>query len=185
MLVYRVFPYLPKAAPGEPGHPLYRHTPQIGGRIDHPDYYVWYLSRHAEGACGESFGNLPYWDDSMFEFPALAGARRALGTFTVPDSLRICDLDDPDQLSRLGLRPTQVITRNLAVTSNWGHRIWSETHLSQPGEKRWEAVQWWSFHRPLWTVLASWVQPELADVQPLTLDHAAVLDAARALYRRI
>nr|WP_271211167.1 RES domain-containing protein [Rhodococcus wratislaviensis]GLK36938.1 hypothetical protein GCM10017611_37970 [Rhodococcus wratislaviensis] len=105
------------------GHPLYEHRPQRGGRIDHPDYHVWYLSRLAEAACGESFGNLARWEASMLEFPLLPGSRRALGVFELPDDLRVLDLDDPAQLVRLGLRPTQVVARNLTVTQGWGHRI--------------------------------------------------------------
>jgi RES domain len=90
-----VFPYLTSAQPGEPGHPLYEHRPQRGGRIDHPDYHVWYLSRLAEAACGETFGNLASWDPSMLKFPQLSGARRAVGVYELPDNLRVLDLDDP------------------------------------------------------------------------------------------
>lgn len=183
MLVYRVFPHLPSARQGQPGHPLYEHRPQRGGRVDHPDYFVWYVSRHAEAACGESFGNLSFWDDSMFEFPQVPGARRALGVFTLPDDLRICDLDDPAQLVRLGLRPTQVVTRNLPVTTAWGHRIWSET--SADHDPQWQAVSWWSYHRPVWSVLASWERPGLVRVEPLDLEHPGIVDAATALKRII
>lgn len=76
MLVYRVFPHLETAEPGEPGHPLYEHRPQRGGRADHPDYYVWYVAREAEAACGEAFGNLSLWTDSMFDFPAVPAPAR-------------------------------------------------------------------------------------------------------------
>lgn len=183
MLAYRVFPYLSSAKPGEPGHPLYEHHPQLGGRIDHPDYFVWYLSRHAEAACGESFGNLRSWDESMFDFPLVPGSRRSLGVFRLPDELRVCDLDDPAELVRLGLRPTQIVTRNLAVTQSWGHRLWSET---APDHGRlWQAVSWWSYHRPVWSVLASWERPELVRVEPLGVDHPAIIDAAASLNRRI
>ncbi|MFT4398408.1 RES family NAD+ phosphorylase [Gordonia lacunae] len=182
MLVYRVFPYLESAEPGEPGHPLYEHRPQRGGRIDHPDYYVWYLARQSEAACGETFGNLARWTDDMFEFPALPGARKSLGTYKLPDDLRVCDLDDPTQLAELGLRPTQVISRNLAATATWGHKIWSQHSPAIEGRK-WDAVQWWSFHRPQWTVLASWVRPQFVDAVALDLAHPAIVDAAAALYR--
>jgi len=184
VLVYRVFPHLATARPGEPGHPLYEHRPQRGGRIDHPDYYVWYLSRLAEAACGETFGNLARWDASMLDFPQLPGALRALGIYELPDDLRVLDLDDPAQLVRLGLRPTQIVIRNLTVTQAWGHRIWSETepHI---GDRAWQAVSWWSYHRPIWTVLASWLQPELVRVEPLNLDHPALQDAGKTLQRHI
>ena len=111
MLVYRVFPYLETAPLGEPGHPLYEHRPQRGGRADHPDHYVWYVARQTEAACGEAFGNLSRWTDSMFDFPALPGARKTLGVYELPDEVRICDLDDPHRIAELGLRPTQIVTR--------------------------------------------------------------------------
>ena len=110
MLVYRVFPYLPTAAHGEPGHPLYEHQPQRGGRIDHPDYYVWYVATQAAAAVGESFGNLGCWGDTMFPFPAIPGARRALGVYRLPDELRLLDLDDAAALAERALRPTQIVT---------------------------------------------------------------------------
>jgi RES domain len=184
VLTYRVFPYLPAAGAAQPGHPLYEHRPQRGGRIDHPDYHVWYLSRLAEAACGETFGNLARWEPSMLDFPQLPGAQRALGTYELPDDLRFLDLDDPAQLVRLGLRPTQVVTRNLTFTQSWGHRIWSETG-PHTGHRAWQAVSWWSYHRPFWTVLASWIQPKLVRVEPLTLNHPAIADAAQALQRPV
>lgn len=183
MLVYRVFPYLAAAREGQPGHPLYEHTPQRGGRVDHPDYYVWYVSRNAEAACGEVFGNLGEWDESMFDFPLVPGARRALGTYSLPDDLRVLDLDDPRQLMRLSLRPTQIVARNLPVTQAWGHRIWDERQVDDPNERVWDAVQWWSYHRPTWNVIASWRRPSLVDVAALSVEHPAVKEAGASLIR--
>lgn len=183
MLLYRVFPYLASASAGAPGHPEYEHRPQRGGRVDHPDYFVWYLAREAAGAVGETCGNLATWDASMFEFPMLPGARRALGIYTLPDDLRVLDLNDPAELVQRGLRPTQVVPSNLAVTQAWGHRIWDERDLHDPGVRRWHAVQWWSFQRPTWSILASWERPECIQVEPLSVTHPAVQDAAAALLR--
>jgi hypothetical protein len=185
VLLYRVFPHLDTARPGEPGHPEYEHRPQRFGRVDHPDYFTWYLSSEAAAAIGETFGNLAVWDPSMFDFPMLPGARRALGTYRLPDDLRVLNLDDPAALLDRGLRPTQIVARNLAVTQAWAHRIWSERDPHDPTARRWQGVQWWSFHRPSWTVLASWERPEVAGVQELTLTHPAVRDAATALLRPI
>lgn len=95
MLAYRIFPYSAHAAPGQPGHPLYEHRPQAEGRIDHPDYYVWYLTRQPEAAAGEVFGDLSTWEEDMFPFPKIAGGRRALGVYRLPNDLRVLDLDDP------------------------------------------------------------------------------------------
>ncbi|MGZ6840050.1 MAG: RES domain-containing protein [Frankiaceae bacterium] len=183
MLVYRVFPHLETAAVGEPGHPLYEHRPQRYGRIDHPDYYVWYVSRSPEAAAGEAFGNLAVWDSSMFEFPQVPGSRRALGVFELPDDLRVLDLDDPAALLERRLRPTQVVVRNLAVTQRWGHEIWDERDPHDARRRRWQAVQWWSYHHPSWPILASWARPEFVRAESLDLTHPAVVDAARALHR--
>lgn len=182
MLAYRVFPYLPTARSGRPGHPLYEHRPQRGGRIDHPDYFVWYTARQPEAAVGESFASLATWADSMFDFPQLQ-ARRALGIYRLPDELAVLDLDDPAELLKRSLRPTQIVARNLPVTQAWGHSIWDERSPHDHAARRWQAVQWWSFHRPHWTVLASWQRPTLHEVQPLSLEHPAVVDAAAALVR--
>ena len=118
----------------------------------------------------------------MFDFPAVPGARKTLGVYELADDLRICDLDDPHRLVELGLRPTQVVTRNLAVTSQWAHRIWSQRSAGKDG-RQWQAVQWWSFHRPVWTVIASWERPTLIALERLELDHTAVIAAATSLNR--
>lgn len=183
MLVYRVFPFLESARPGNPGHPQYEHRPQLVGRADHPDYYVWYLARQPEAAVGESFGNLAEWSDSMFEFPLIPGSRKSLGIFRLHDDLRTLDLDVPSQLVRLGLRPTQVVTRNLPVTQAWAHRIWTERDTQDTSRRRWDAIEWWSYHHPNWTILASWERPVLQEVVRLDCDNLAVRDAAEVLAR--
>ncbi|MCH9699914.1 MAG: hypothetical protein K0U76_00760 [Actinomycetia bacterium] len=118
----------------------------------------------------------------MFDFPAVPGARRTPGTYELPDDLRICDLDDPHRLMELGLRPTQVVTRHLAVTSGWAYRIWS-AHSPAVEGRTWQAVQWWSFQRPHWTVIASWKRPVLIKLEHLDLAHPAVPAAATSLNR--
>lgn len=185
MLLYRVFPYLASAAPGTQGHPLYEHRPQRGGRIDHPDYFTWYLSRTATGAIGETFGDLAQWQDSMFGFPAIPGSRRALGLYWLPDNLRLLDLDDGAALAERSLRPTQIVIRNLAATQKWGHQIWDERDPHDPAAHRWQAVEWWSQQRPFWNVIASWQRPEFRGAQEIDLDHPAVRDAALSLSRTL
>lgn len=74
----------------------------------------------------------------------------------------------------------------LASDKAWGHRIWAETDPHTSDRARvWQAVSWWSYHRPVWTVLASWLRPKLARVEPLAPDHPALIDAAKALQRII
>jgi hypothetical protein len=177
VLLFRVLPYLRSARSGRPGHPLYEPPGQRGGRIDHPDYYVWYLARDPEGAVGETFGNLHTWTPSMFVTPFLSGGARALGVYELPDDVRLLDLDDPRALLARKLRPTTVVRRDLAVTQAWGHAIWAEG--------RWDAVSWWSYHHPGWPVVASWARPRLVRVEPLSLDHEAVQAAAATLCRAV
>lgn len=183
MLVYRVFPYLSTAAAGEPGHPLYGHRPQRSGRIDNPDYHVWYVGRRPEVAVGEAFGNLSLWEPSIFDVPFLPGSRRALAILQLPDELRLLDLDDPRVLVERSLRPTQIVTRNLSVTQGWGRRIWQEVDPHDASRPYWQAIQWWSYHHPSWEVLASWERPKLVSVEPLDLEHDAVVEAAKELRR--
>lgn len=132
---------------------------------------------------GEVFGDLPTWSEEMFTFPLLPGSRRALGTYRLPDHLRVLDLDDPAALVERSLRLTQVVARNLAATQGRGHSAWNERDPHEPARQRWEAISWWSSHRPSWRVLTSRVEPEALQVEDLTLDHPAVRDAARALSR--
>lgn len=183
MLVYRIFPHDPSAPTGQPGHPLYEHRPQRAGRIDHPDYFVWYLAAQQEGAVGETFGNLATWDASMFQTPFLPTGRRALGIYRLPNDVRLLNLDDPAQLVARNLRPTQVVVRNLAVTQAWGHSIWSERDSHDHASRRWDAVAWWSYHHPRWQILGSWNPPELVEIQELKLTHPAVQEAASVLQR--
>jgi hypothetical protein len=183
VLFYRVFPHLASASAGAPGHPEYEHRPQRGGRIDHPDYFTWYLAREAAGAVGESFGNVATWDPSMFEFPFLPGARRALGTYTVPDDLRVLDLNDPAEVVERWLRADPDRGAQPGLHPCLGQSIWDERDPDDPAARRWQAVQWWSLQRPTWSILASSAGPTFVQVEPLTLTHPAVRDAAEALLR--
>lgn len=186
MLLYRVFPFLPAAStPADPGHPEYVHHPQSGGRLDNPGRFaVRYLALEPSGAVGEVFGDLAYWSPAMFDFPALSGASRALGTYAVPDDSPLLDLDDSYNLYTRGLRPTQVIERNRSSTSAWARRIWDER--GPTGGQAWAGVRWWSYHLPGWRVVGAWdATPVVVNVEALHLGHPAVTDAASALHKEI
>jgi len=184
MLLHRVFLHDPAAAPGKSGHANYLHKPQGAGRWDNPALYdAWYLSPAAEGAVGETLGNLATWSADMLEHPS--GLRRALATFSVDDDLSIFDFDDATNLQHLGMRPSQVVIRNKAFTQSKAAALFAETH--HDGRRRWAGVSWWSYHRPSWRNVMLWATPaEPApltpqSVQPLTLSSIAVIEAARAL----
>lgn len=188
MLLYRVVPYDPTAKKAAPGHPEYLHRPQGAGRWDNPaEYDVWYFSTTPSGAIAESFGNLGEWTEDMFDVPFLPSGRRALAIFSVPDDLRLLNLDDAATLLEVGLRPTQVVTRNPAHTQAFAARIYRTPTAG--GARRWQGIQWWSFHRPHWTNVALWAPlgsptpATLQGVDDLSLHHQAVTDAAASLSR--
>ena len=85
------------------------------------------------------FGDLHTWDTSMFVVPLLDGGARTLATYRLPEDLRLLDLDDPKNLLERGLRPTQIVVRNLAVTQPWGHAAWSEPDPHDANARRWDA----------------------------------------------
>lgn len=176
-----MFPYIPGTTNCVPGSPTYLHKPQGRGRLDNPDHYdIWYLALEASGAIGESFGDLPEWNDNMFAFPGLLGSRRALGTYQLSDDVPVLELDDAKALLERGLRPTQVIERNRPATQRWARAVFDER--SDQGARLWAGVRWWSYHRPSWRILGVWgATPKCVDVADLATTHPAVQDAAALL----
>ena len=111
--LYRVFPYLKNSAEDEPGGARYVPS-QGGGRIDNPGRFsVLYLSDAAPGAIAEAFGRFPEWTPAILEgSPGLPGSVRAIARYRLPADACVCNLDDPSQLLKLGLRPSDVVTRD-------------------------------------------------------------------------
>ncbi len=179
MLLYRVFPYVGTAKARQPGHPLYVHPAQGKGRWDNPDSYLaWYMASEPSSAVGEVFAHVTTWREAMFAFPQIAGARRALAVYRLPDDLPYVDLDDAQVLVDRRMRPSQVIERNRPYTQAKALEIYNE--------RKWSAIRWWSFHRPQWRVWCLWeIDPIVEDVQQLDVGHAAVQDAAVALAKPV
>jgi len=190
MLVYRVFGYDPNADPGESGSATYIYPKQTTGRWDNfPDYTIIYVAYSPEGAIGETFGRHPVWGDAIFEAPFLPGNRYALATFSMDDDTPLVDLDDASVLVDRGLRPTQVISRNVPFTQGLALKIFRER--SHDGTRKWAGIRWWSAWKPIWRVAAIWTDPgdplplKLKSVEPLDLNHHAVLEAATSLVRSV
>jgi len=178
--VYRVFPLVKSAAPDEAGGPLY--TPrQGGGRIDNPGIYsALYLSDRAEGAIAEAFGRFQEWTPAILEgSPSLPASVRALARYRLAEEAPVCDLNDPQQLLALGLRPSDVVSRDYTHTRAWARRIYEHG--------RWVGVRWWSYYDPRWTSMGLWDRSKLVldGISPLRLDDEAVLQASRIIARRI
>lgn len=180
MLLYRVFAWLRTAAEGEPGHALYVPELQGAGRADNVGRYrALYVSSAAAGAIAEAFGNLKVWTPRMLLRPDLPGSVRSLGAYVVSDDPAIFDLDDAQALATLGLRPSQVVTRDREVTQRWALAIYEQ--------RRWIGVRWWSYYDPRWYSYAFWelaaLTPQLNAIQPLTIDHPALVEACEVLRR--
>ncbi|MGH8925547.1 MAG: RES domain-containing protein [Acidimicrobiia bacterium] len=178
--LYRVFPWLEGARRSQSGHPSF--VPGGGaGRIDNPEHYsALYLSDGPGGACAEAFFFKAVWDAKMLRgSPSLPGSAQAIATFEMEPVVQVCDLDDASRLVALDLRPSQVVTRDRRVTQAWALQIFQQ--------QRFGGIRWWSYHDPRWGSHGMWATDslQLRGVEPLTLDHVAVTEAAAVLNRRI
>lgn len=125
----------------------------------------------------EVFASLAVWEPKIFVSPTTPRAARSLGRYRLAADARILDLDDAKTLQALGVRPSEVVTADRAVTQRWAKRV--------VDERRWDGVRWWSFHDPSWYSYGVWERRHLAviGVEPLGLDHPAVVEAATRLRR--
>lgn len=180
LILHRVFPFLASSPPDEPGGALYT-PPRGSGRLDNPDLYlVLYVSDFEAGAIAEAFGRFPEWTPAILSgSPSLPGSVPAIARYRFADSAKICNLDDPQQLSRLSLRPSQVVSRDYSRTQAWARRIY--------GEGVWAGAQWWSYYEPRWASMGLWDIRGLVteDIRPLRLNDAALIEASRTIIRRI
>ncbi len=176
MLLHRVFPHLPAAAAGEPGHPLYVHPDQGTGRWDNRGLYLaLYAASEATGAVGETFAHRSRWNEGMLPFPQLPGAVRTLVTYELDqDRHPLLDLDHTQTLVDYGLRPTDVVIRNRPRTQDTARRIYDTG--------RYAGLSWWSMHRPEWRLHVLWMLDGLIvrRIEPLP-GHPALIDAAARL----
>jgi hypothetical protein len=175
-----VLPFLANARPDEPGGSLYVPR-QGGGRLENPELYsVLYLSDAASGAIAEAFGRFPEWTPAVLAgSPSLPGSARAIARYRLADEAPLCDLDDPEQLKRLRLKPSEVASRDYSRTRAWVRRIYEQ--------RQWIGVRWWSYYDPRWTNVGLWDigRLEVEDVRSLRLDDPALVEASRTIARRI
>jgi hypothetical protein len=179
-LLYRVFPWRDEVGDHEPGGALYIPF-QGGGRLDNPGVYsVLYLSNSPAGAIAEAFGRFPEWSPAILQSGSAARQSvRAVGVYALHDEAAICDLDDPQRLLELALRPSDVVTRDYDRTRAWARRIWEQG--------TWTGVSWWSYHDPRWASVGLWNIDGLKvqSVRQLRLNDADLLEASRVIVRPI
>jgi hypothetical protein len=115
----------------------------------------------------------------MFRRPDLPGSVRAMAFYDLREGAAIFDLDDARSLQTLGLRPSQVVTRDREVT-----RLWALTIFEQ---RKWSGVRWWSYYDPRWHSYAVWDIASLrvspGSIRALSIDDPALVEAAKELRR--
>lgn len=179
--LYRVLPHLDTAGDGAPGHPLYVPPSTGANRIDNPGAYdPLYLGDDPRCAIAEAFGWAPRWNAGLLRGSrSLPGSIRALVSFDLADDAAVADLDNAARLVELGLRPSRVVTRDRAVTQTWARELFDAGTFA--------GVRWWSYYDPDWGSVGLWDVAGLAvaDVEVLTVEHPAFIDAAAAIVRVI
>ena len=150
MILWRVLPHDPQAAPREPGGALcFPRALQGTGRHDNRDRYgCLYLATDPVSAIAETLapfrGSGPLVDAMLTR----SGRPLALAELALDDAVALVDLDDPAVLSAHALRPSQVATRVRAATQAQALRL-HEEHPDAAG------LRWWS------TLESSWINVTL------------------------
>lgn len=173
----------------EPYHPLFVPTNLQGrGRFDNPDRSgALYVAHTPQGAVGEVFGDFDFWTKASIE-RTRSGHPRCLVTYAIDDAATLLDLDDAAALMALALRPTDVVRRNRDRTLEVALQLWLDRKRNGLA-----GLTWWSYWRPEWKVSMLWSDnvdntfgaAEVAQVEPLAIDHDAVTLAADVLHRTI
>ena len=73
----------------------------------------------------------------MFD-TGMPGLRRAMAVFSVPDDLAVFNFDDAANLQRVGMRPSDVVIRNKAVTQRRAASLFEERNAD--GSHRWQGL---------------------------------------------
>jgi hypothetical protein len=179
--LHRVLPYLESAAAGAPGHPLHIPASTGANRVDNPDIYdALYLGDSPLCAVAEAFGWAPRWSAGLLRgTPSLPGSVRALISYDLDQDAAVCDLDDADRLSRLGLRPSRVVTPNRSITQAWARELFDTREFA--------GARWWSYYNPDWGSVGLWDTAALTviDVSVLSAGHPMFVAAAAEIVRVI
>ena len=180
MIVHRAFPREPRAREAEPGGPLWWPRQFQGdGRHDNRDLYgCMYVSEAAASPVAEALAPFRNAGTVAPEMLVRGGLPLALAALELPGDAELVDLDDPRTLARERLRPSEVATRDRAVTQPQAARLY-ERHSGALG------LRWWSSLESRWinVTLFDRAAPRLAarEVEELSPGSDAVRDAAAFL----
>ena len=174
MILWRVLPWDPHAAPAAPGGPLWFPRPFQGtARHDAPARYgCLYVTEAAVSAVAEALAPFRGTGDLRAELLERSGRPLALAELALEGAGPLLDLDDPAVLQAEGLRPSAVATTSRAVTQAYAVRLF-DAHPDAAG------LRWWS------TLEAGWLNVTLYDRAAAGLTARAVraLDPADEVVR--
>jgi hypothetical protein len=180
LILHRVFPRDPRAAPTEPGGPLFWPRGLQGyGRHDNPELYAcFYASEVRVSPVAEALAPFRGAGKVVPGMLERGGRPLALAALELPDEVPLVDLDEPRTLVAEELRPSQVATRRRAVTQGQAARLF-EKHARAAG------LRWWSSLESLWINVTLFDRAEsmvaAGEVETLTPGSEPVREAASLL----
>ena len=180
-VLYRCFPFSSAIKKIEPGHPLYIPASRSSGRVNNPDIYsTSYWSAQPECAVAETYGSQLQWSSGTFAgTPQLPHSNQAIAAIEIPDGARIFNMDNSPNLVKLKLPPSQVITRNNAVTQAWARKIFEFN--------KFVGIHWWSIFWPEWQSYGVWnlTGVKILGIENLSIAHEAVVESAKVLNKQV
>jgi hypothetical protein len=182
--LWRVFPWDPAAPEGERFSATYVPPGQGKGRFDLPRMPggVMYCAESPEHAVGEM---IQHYRGQVLDEPDLrvGGHPLALVDVRLAGHVRerILDLCDPQVLVRLGLRPDETASNDRKVTQGITARVHAAGYAG---------LRWWSALTGDWHTVVLFRDrldpaPVCGAPEPLTMDHPALIEAARTLGIRL
>ncbi len=176
MTLYRCFASDQAAAEDAPDTARWCPRPFQGeGRHDNPDVYgCLYLSERSLSCVAEQFA--AFRGQRLIASMLLRrGLPLALARFELSEPALLLDLDDPDVLKRVKLRPSLVATRDRSITQPQALAAYRQ-------RPRVPGLSWWSTWEAQWRNVTLFDRAvrhlRVQQVDVLTLTHPAVQEAA-------
>jgi hypothetical protein len=152
---------------------------QGAGRHDNPEHYgCLYVSEQPVSTVAEAlapFRGTGALSDAML---VRAGRPLALAELALADDLQLIDLDDPRTLTSVRLHPSQVATSTRVVTQAYAKSLF-DRHPAAVALRWWSTLESALINLTLHGRASSHLR--VTSVEPLTLDHRAVGEAAELL----
>lgn len=178
LILYRCFAWNRRARPADADGALWFPRAYQGeGRHDNPDVYgCLYLADNPVSGVVEQLARFR----GQRLVPGMLQRRRlplALAELELDDRETLIDLDDPAELVRRELRPSEVATRRREVTQPQALALFRSGRAA--------GLRWWSTYESLWTNVTLFDRAarrlELAAVRALSVDDPVVAEAAELL----